>query len=290
MSNYTSLGDGPRSNYPSSTSSSSSSSSNSNVADLLAELTNGIESLTKSNNKLERAQMKIGTPADNVDFREKFQEDQHNLTHLVKNLISTMKEVNTQLAKSSSPAQLRQQRAQLTRLSTNFDREYKRYQRLQSQSDEKMKDVMKAATTSSSTKASSSRLSGTTGNNYGSDARSSPLLQQEQAQAMEDQIQFLEYDYEEIQRRTRDIRLIESEVADVAEMYRDMHILVHEQQEGIDMIENNIMSTKERTENASEQLVSAEGYQRKARKKQCCVVVILLVIIAVVVTVVMIVK
>lgn len=99
------------------------------------------------------------------------------------------------------------------------------------------------------------------------------LLQQQQQQV---DIQFLEYDLEEIEQRHQAIQQIEVDIQEISEMFKDLHALVQEQGESLDVIETNIVSAKDETIGAHEELLKAESYQKKARKKKCCLLFIVL--------------
>jgi len=230
----------------------------------VSELTSAIESIEKMNKKLERSLAKIGTTADNSEFRDRMHEDQNETTAKVKDLMTRIAGAKTTLDRPS-----------YTRISIAFDREFKRFQKLQSQMDGKQAQVIQKVAKKSGLTSDPSLLSSASSTpSYGTQQPASPPM-------MDDQIQFLEYDQEEIQRRTKEIRLIESEVSEVAEMYRDMHLLVNEQQESIDMIDQHVTSTKDKVENAAQQLTDAEDYQKKARKRKCCLLFVGLTVLGV---------
>ena len=108
-------------------------------------------------------------------------------------------------------------------------------------------------------------------------------MQRRQSFAQEQRIdfQFLEYNEQDIAQRQEHVLQIESDAREVMEMYADMQQLVGEQQESIDVIENNITSTRAQTESAMKELLTAEEYQRSARKKQCCMALVVAVVIGV---------
>ena len=60
---------------------------------------------------------------------------------------------------------------------------------------------------------------------------------------------------EEIRRKNEQIRNIERDVLELKEMFQDLHTLVEQQQENLDVIENNLVSAKDQTANAHESLL-----------------------------------
>jgi len=80
----------------------------------------------------------------------------------------------------------------------------------------------------------------------------------------------------EIESRHSDILQLERQVLEVQELFLDLANLVNLQGEVIDSIEGHIQSAKAHTENAADEVASAEDYQKKARKRQCCILAIVI--------------
>ncbi|KAE9403819.1 t-SNARE [Gymnopus androsaceus JB14] len=107
---------------------------------------------------------------------------------------------------------------------------------------------------------------------------------QRQAQLLQAQLSPHELAYQEslIQEREADIREIESGVHELAEIFRDLGTLVHQQGGMLDNIENNIDSVHVDTSRAAEELTQAHEYQRKAGRRAACLMLILIVVVAIV--------
>lgn len=122
---------------------------------------------------------------------------------------------------------------------------------------------------------------GATGDGQGG---SQQLQQQLQAQEprLADQS---EVDFQEslIIAREAEIRQIESSVSDLNELFRDVAHMVHEQGGQLDVISENVVQTRDDTQNADQQLRVASRHQRSARGKACCLLVILVVVLTVVI-------
>lgn len=69
-------------------------------------------------------------------------------------------------------------------------------------------------------------------------------------------IEFLEYNIDEQSKRLTQMKELEREVVEVAEMFKDLQVMVNEQQESLDIIDANITQTKEKTDNALKNLQS----------------------------------
>ncbi|KAJ3766841.1 t-SNARE [Lentinula raphanica] len=107
---------------------------------------------------------------------------------------------------------------------------------------------------------------------------------QRQAQLLHAQLSPHELAYQEslIQEREEDIREIEAGVHELAEIFRDLGTLVHQQGGMLDNIDYNIQSVHVDTSRAAEELTTAHEYQRKAGKRAACLMLILIVVVAIV--------
>lgn len=85
----------------------------------------------------------------------------------------------------------------------------------------------------------------------------------------------------DIEERHHDIMKLEQQVLEVYELFKDLATLVDLQQESLDVIENRITNAKAYAIKAEDQLMQAEGHQKKARRKKCCLLVVLLVIVVI---------
>ncbi|MES1920585.1 Syntaxin-2 [Bonamia ostreae] len=74
---------------------------------------------------------------------------------------------------------------------------------------------------------------------------------------------------EEIEERYENIKKIEEGVLEINRMFNDLAILVELQDEKLQVIEENVLATKERVVHANEELEAAKGLQKKANR--CCV-------------------
>ena len=182
---------------------------------------------------------------------------------------------------------------QFTRLSLQFEAAYKKYQKLQTALDNKQKQLLAQHLDDDHT--SPTHAGGRRGRGEGEEGQGDGYgttrgRVQQQAQEEEEEVVFTEWHHEEVVRRVEEIKAIEGEVAEVAELYKDLHSMVHEQQLGIDVVSDNIEQVRHKTEDAQVHLESAQEQQKKSRTKRCCVVVIIVACIAVGVVVVLILK
>ena len=69
-------------------------------------------------------------------------------------------------------------------------------------------------------------------------------------------------------------------MADIAEIMKDLAVVVHSHTELIDNIESNVENTVDKTSEAGTQLQQAEKYQQGNRKLMCCLFQLLLIVVA----------
>ena len=83
--------------------------------------------------------------------------------------------------------------------------------------------------------------------------------------------------------REAEIRQIESSVTELNELFRDVAHIVHEQGEQLDIISDNVQTTRDDTRGADSELRTASRHQQSARNKACCLLLILAVVLIVVI-------
>lgn len=221
-----------------------------------AQISEGLEKLTRTNAKLDRMLAKIGTKADNADFRSTMTKERHNATKTCKVLMALFKETQ-----DSNPELLQ-------RFTAEFKKQMNKFQDISQAIESREQEVIMAI--------SSSKDGGGDGAAGGRRSSDGQL-------DMEIDIQFLDYDAEEIKRRQDGIQAIERDLLEISEMFTDLNSLVNEQSDMLDMVENNISAARARTEHASEQLRQAEALQQKSRKRNCCILLIVMACLALVV-------
>lgn len=97
-------------------------------------------------------------------------------------------------------------------------------------------------------------------------------LQYQQQSLLADDLNSQQLYDEEIEAQERAIFMqgVESDVSMVHEMFLDLNSLVHQQGHTIDVLENSISATHQKTRAATDELIAAELYQRKKRQRMCC--------------------
>lgn len=228
----------------------------------VADVENAIQSFARQNAKLERMLAKIGTAADNAEFRDLMNTEQTTSTASARQLVTALKQLNPPASKS---------------LLNSFEKEYRRFNTLITQSESKQKTIL----LSQSHRQGASHLEEAISNNNNNN------FQQKQIAEEDIDIQFVPYTVNELERRHAEIKALESDILEIAEMYRDLQKLVDQQQTDLDSMEKAIDKTHEKAETAVKELEAAEDYQRRARKKACCTLTVVLIVVAVVVLIVL---
>lgn len=112
--------------------------------------------------------------------------------------------------------------------------------------------------------------------------------QQQLQQQQQEQLRLAdqsEVDFQEslIVERETEIRNIEQSVGELNELFRDVAHMVHDQGGQLDIISDNVTSTRDDTQGADRELRTASRHQKNARNKACCLLLILAVILTVVI-------
>ncbi|KAK5107916.1 hypothetical protein LTR62_000576 [Meristemomyces frigidus] len=232
------------------------------------ELSDKLFTLTSSITKLANQIALLGTRRETERVRER-------VTELLDTTGTGFKEIGEGLRKVNSwhdvgPSQKYTQ----GKLNQEFKASLSEFQGLQRQALEKQRASASAAKAALDSDPSA-EASATT------DA-GQQLLQQEQAPRLANQD---EVDFQEslIIERESEIQNIERSVGELNELFRDVAHMVHEQGGQLDLIDANVVQTRDDTQNADQQLRTASRHQRSARGKACCLLVILVVVVTVIV-------
>ncbi|OQN98984.1 hypothetical protein B0A48_14844 [Cryoendolithus antarcticus] len=161
------------------------------------------------------------------------------------------------------------------KLNQEFKASLTEFQGLQRQALERQK----ASATAARTALESEGGSGGTGSG-GQGGDQQQLLQQEPQLADQAEVDFQET---LIIEREVEIQNIERNVAELNELFRDVAHMVHEQGQSLDIISENVTSTRDDTRNADQQLRTASRHQKSARGKACCLLMILVIVLVVII-------
>jgi len=256
-----------------------------------------IQQLSRDNKKLERYLNSIGTSSDTEQFRLKLKDEIHETTTLVKSLLS-----NIQDLKSVDNSN------KLQRLEKQFLEQYTKL----SQVTKTIKNRLESTKPSSSTNGNNNTHSLNKvkfGASSGSQQQqNNPFLSQqnngaydlehvnldnmehyenhpdmppeEEEQALSTKQSFIpQFDahLDELENREEAIHQMVDDLTELNSMYKDLHGLVNEQGENIEVLASNVVDAKEQVASGVVHLDKAASHQRKYRKKMCIILMIVLV-------------
>ncbi|KJX99940.1 snare domain-containing protein [Zymoseptoria brevis] len=234
------------------------------------QLSDKLFSLTSNISRLSNQVALLGTRRETDRVRERVQD-------LLSETGDGFKEIGEGLKKVQAWHDLGpSQKYTSNKLSTEFKASLTEFQTLQRSALEKQR-----------ASASAARMA--LDENEGGGATSSGGGQQQQQQQLQQQDLRLadqsEVDFQEtlIIERESEIRNIESSVSELNELFRDVATMVHDQGQSLDIISENVTSTRDDTRNADQQLRTASRHQKSARGKACCLLMILAIVLAVVI-------
>lgn len=218
----------------------------------------------------------LGTVKDNTDLRNKL----HNLTDVTRELVKDSTAELKSLAKCNLEPDDRQHKLERDKISTDFQRALRAFQAAQTRSVERQRTfVQRAKATLDDINAPALSSSDTLGLQQGQvlELEQTQLLQQEMVTDSE-----IEFQEQLIQEREGEIEEIEQGITELNEIFRDLATIVSDQGSMINNIESNVISVANNTRGASEELVTANNYQRKAARRMTCLLMVFVVVFMVV--------
>jgi len=111
------------------------------------------------------------------------------------------------------------------------------------------------------------------------------IRQTSQAQSQAEVV-VAQYDLEEKERREEQIHQMVDDLGELHTMFKDLNVLVNEQQEDVNILETNVEHVREQVESGTQHVVVASEHQRAYRKKLCYVLMILLIVAVVIVIII----
>lgn len=91
--------------------------------------------------------------------------------------------------------------------------------------------------------------------------------------------------YNDIQERHSQILELEKSLVELAQLFKDMQLLVNDQGILIDTIEDNVVKADAYVEHGVKDLQDANYYQKKSRKKKCCIIICVTVVVVIIILV-----
>merc|ERR1712013_136278 len=208
-----------------------------------------IQKILQNVSSMQRMITQIGTPQDNSQLQNQLHQIQHYTGQLAKDSSKQLKELNNYPPEEALDP--RQWKLQRERLQADFTKALDNFQRAQRSAAQKEKDVIKKY-----------RVSQPPGEDNN-------LI-----------------DIEGGQGQSKTQLMLEADIGDVNQIFKDLAAMVHDQGEMVDSIEANVESASIRVNEGSDQLRMAERYQNKARRKKMCLagtgLIVLIILIGVI--------
>ncbi|KAF7724589.1 hypothetical protein EC973_000897 [Apophysomyces ossiformis] len=215
----------------------------------------------------------LGGPRDTADVRNKLQVGLSSAAtrELIKDSTADIKSLAQY--QTTDTRKGRQRKLEQQKLSKDFQKVLADFQRIQRTSASKQREYVDKA------KATTAMLQ--------SQVAADEEAEQQKIQVADDsqrrlQIQALdnEIEYNEIliSEREGEIQGIEQGITELNEIFRDLGMLVNEQESGIQSIYGNVLNIAQNTRQAADELTVANRHQKSARKNKCCLLLIVTVV------------
>ncbi|KAI8996896.1 t-SNARE [Pilobolus umbonatus] len=211
---------------------------------------------------IERLVRMLGGNKDTIEMRNTLHDITMATQELVKATTHDIKSLSNYFH-ISHHKQSKQRRLEQQKLTKDFQTILSHFQTIQKQSMNKQREYV-------------DKVEGTSIMMQSRDEQEevSAALMDSHRQQQQQQIDTLnnEVDYNEllISERENEIENIEQGINDLNEVFRDMSMIVNEQESGIQSIYGNIVQIVNYTRQAGDELVVASNYQRRTRRSMCC--------------------
>ncbi|KAG2194567.1 hypothetical protein INT47_006526 [Mucor saturninus] len=227
-------------------------------------------------NSIERLVNLLGGPRDTSEIRGNL----HDVTNATRELIkdSTQDLKSLSLHQSLDSKKNRQRRLEQQKLSRDFQNVLNSFQKVQRVSASKQREYVDKA--KATTVMLQSQVIEDAEENQGLNIMSNQ--RQAQLETLDSEI---EYNELLISEREGEIQNIEQGITELNEIFRDMGMLVNEQESGIrklykyyKSIYGNVINIAQNTRQAADELVIANRHQKSARRNMCCILLIITIV------------
>jgi len=250
----------------------------------LKDIGRDLQKLSRENKKLERFDKMINGSSDTEEFRMKVRSEVHSTTTLVKRLLASIQELKSS---DSAPSAIK-----LQRLEQQFLTQYTKLSALTKSIKLKLEDPSASATRQKPQRQSHAQptngydLSNVRMGDSGMiEYENHPAIPMEEDEAPLEQSQAFipQFDghLEELEQREEAIHQMVDDLGELHGMHQDLHALVYEQGEQIEVLSSNVQDAKENVQSGVVHLDKAASHQRSYRKKMCIILMIVLAMAAV---------
>ncbi|CAO3632421.1 unnamed protein product [Mucor hiemalis] len=223
-------------------------------------------------NSIERLVGFLGTARDTSEIRGSL----HNVTNSTRELIKDCTQDLKLLSRLDTidTGKNRQKKLEKQKLSREFQNVLSSFQKVQRVSASKQREfVDKAKATTVMLQSQVIANEDEEGETHSSTVMDGQ--RQVQLEALDHEI---EYNELLISEREGEIQNIEQGITELNEIFRDMGMLVNEQESGIQSIYGNVLNIAQSTRSAADELVIASRHQKNARRTKCCFLLIITIV------------
>ncbi|CAO3653386.1 unnamed protein product [Cunninghamella echinulata] len=217
---------------------------------------------------IERLVNFLGGPRDTSDVRNKLHDVTEATRELIKDSTNDIKSLSQYQTTDSRKS--RQRKLEQQKLSKDFQKVLGDFQKIQRLSASKQREYVDKA------KATTAMLQSRADEEEGGIDDQTTLVDDTQRriqlQALDNEI---EYNEVLITEREGEIQQIEQGIGELNEIFRDLGMLVNEQDSGIQSIYGNVINIAQNTRQAADELTVANRHQKSARKNMCCFLLII---------------
>jgi len=215
------------------------------------------QQLTKAYRNIATEMNSLGTQNDTTLFRQKLQKDIKEASVLCKQTRQSLEELE---ANGMAPNQL-------NKLKEQFSKEVDKFQELTEQITLKEKEFKPQTVASYQQNMESSLLN----------QNQSYPNQQQQQQQQESQF-IVHMENSDLERREEQTYQMLDDLQQLNDMFKDLHQIVHEQDEPLQQLSNNVQQVHDQVSSGVVHLEKAEEYQKSYRKTMCYILLALCII------------
>ncbi|CEG73837.1 hypothetical protein RMATCC62417_09139 [Rhizopus microsporus] len=220
---------------------------------------------------MERLVGLLGSPRDTSEIRSSLHDVTEATRDLIKSTTQDLKSLSTynqHTVNILDNKQIRQRKLEQQKLSKDFQKVATAFQKAQRISANKQRECINQS------KDITVKQLDTL---YSNEEQQQQQQQQQQIQsnALDNEI---EYNELLISEREAEIQNIEDGIVELNEIFRNMDLIVNEQESGIQSIYGNILSVAQNTKQAADELIVADRYHRNARRSMCWFMLIITIV------------
>uniref|UniRef100_S4R627 Syntaxin-12 n=1 Tax=Petromyzon marinus TaxID=7757 RepID=S4R627_PETMA len=238
-------------------------------------ISTNIQKISQNTAQIQKLVSQLGTAQDTTQLLERLQQLQQSTNQLAKETNKYLKDLGS-LPTPSSQSEQRHRKIQRDRLMNEFSTALNNFQTTQRRAAERERESVARA------RANSRQSQGEMVNGSEEDESIETGFEDRTLQSQAQDEGITEEDLEEIKEREVAIQMLEADIMDINQIFKDLGTMIHEQGDMIDSIEANVETAEVHVEQANQQLRRAAQYQTASRKKICIIIVVLAVVVAIV--------